>query len=342
MNTENFDKSRSIIDPLVDVSKKRYCVFPILYEKLFKFYKMAVASFWTVEEVDLSKDRRDFETLTFDEQHFVKTTLGFFAASDGIIMENLSLNFSDEIVVPEVRQFYAIQQAMESIHGEMYSLLIDTIIESPIERQKLFTSIETHDMTKRKAIWAKSWMSRDRPLNERMLAFACVEGIHFSASFACIYWIKRKGIMPGLTFSNELIARDEGLHRDFAIEILKTLQDQVSVEIAHKIVKSAVEVECLFVRNALKQSLLGINMNLMIIYVEFVANHLLGSLGMPKLYLAPDTKSFQENPFPWMESISLQGKTNFFEKRVGDYQKANVMNSLTTQLGHEFETDIDF
>jgi ribonucleoside-diphosphate reductase subunit M2 len=297
---------------------------------------MAVASFWTVEEVDMSKDREDFSRLSIDEQHFLKTTLGFFAASDGIVMENVSLNFGDEIVIPEARQFYAIQQAMESIHGEMYSLLIDTIITDPKERQELFTSIETHVMTKEKAKWAQSWMSREKSLNERMLAFACVEGIHFSASFACIYWIKRKGIMPGLTFSNELIARDEGLHRDFAITILKTLQDQVPETVAHTIVKSAVDVECVFVKDVLKQPLLGINKDMMISYVQFVADHLLITLGMSPLYKT-------QNPFPWMESISLQGKTNFFEKRVGDYQKANVMDSLrTSTTTMTFDTTIDF
>ena len=320
------------MEPLTDPSNKRYCVFPIQYHKLFKFYKMAIASFWTVEEVDLSKDRDDFEALTVDEQHFIKTTLGFFAASDGIVMENLSMNFGDEIVIPEARQFYAIQQAMESIHGEMYSLLIDTIIASPTERQYLFNSIESHVMTKEKAGWAKSWMSREKPLSERMLAFACVEGIHFSASFACIYWIKRKGIMPGLTFSNELIARDEGMHRDFAVTILNTLQDKVSVKTAHSIVRSAVDVEVMFVYDVLKEPLLGMNKEMMVTYVEFVADHLLGTLGLPLLY-------HKSNPFPWMELISLQGKTNFFEKRVGEYQKAGVMSTSSNTV---FDTNIPF
>jgi ribonucleoside-diphosphate reductase subunit M2 len=324
-------------DPLTDNANKRYCVFPIKYPILHEFYKMAVASFWTVEEVDMSKDRQDYERLTKNEQHFLKTTLGFFAASDGIIMENLNLNFSDEIVAPEARQFYAIQQAMESIHGEMYSLLIHTLINDPKERQQLFSSIESHTMTKKKAQWAQSWMSRDKPLNERMLAFACVEGIHFSASFACVFWIKRKGIMPGLTFSNELISRDEGLHRDFALVILQTLQEKVPETTAHDIVRSAVDVECLFVSDVLKEPLLGINKEMMIVYVQYIADHLLLSLGMRPLY------NITHNPFGWMEQISLQGKTNFFEKRVGEYQKANVMSHL--RGGTEtstFTTDAEF
>jgi ribonucleoside-diphosphate reductase subunit M2 len=307
-----------LLDPLLDADRKRYCLYPVKYQRLFHSYKEAVSCFWTVEEVDLSQDRAQFEKLTLAEQRFVELTLGFFASSDGIVMENLGTNFATEIVIPEARHFYAIQAGMEAIHGEMYALLIDTIILSAEKKEQLFASIRTHPATARKASWALAWMAPERDIRERLLAFACVEGIHFSSSFACLFWLKKKGIMPGLTFSNELISRDEGLHRDFALELLKTFQVPLDPAVILEIVGSAVEVEWSFVDSLLEIPLLGMNAELMKSYVSFVADHLLCTLGIGKVYK-------KENPFEWMELISMQGKTNFFERRVSEYQKATVL-----------------
>ena len=308
------------LDPLLNLDNKRYCLYPVEYQKLFSFYKEAVSCFWTVEEVDLSEDREHFEKLTLAEQRFVELTLGFFASSDGIVMENLGTNFATEVVIPEARQFYAIQSGMEAIHGEMYSLLINTIILSAEKKAELFASIQTHPATARKASWALDWMRPERDIRERLLAFACVEGIHFSSSFACLFWLKKKGIMPGLTFSNELISRDEGLHRDFALELLKTFETPLDISVIREMVRSAVEVEWIFVESVLHEPLLGMNALLMKDYVSFVADHLLCTLGLDKMYKV-------ENPFKWMEVISMQGKTNFFERRVGEYQKAVVLKT---------------
>jgi ribonucleoside-diphosphate reductase subunit M2 len=314
------DGKEQVMDPLVDPRHKRYCLYPVQHQRLFDFYKDAIACFWTVEEVDLSADRQQFDRLTQEEQRFVELTLGFFASSDGIVMENLSTNFATEVVIPEARSFYAVQCSMEAIHGEMYSLLINTIILSEEKKQKLFASIETHPETARKAAWALEWMQPSRDIRERLLAFACVEGIHFSSSFACLFWLKKKGIMPGLTFSNELISRDEGLHRDFALALLKTFRVPLEQSVIHDIVRSAVEVEEHFVDSILHQPLMGMNASLMKEYVSFVADHLLYTLGVEKLFRV-------SNPFEWMEAISMEGKTNFFERRVGEYQKSVVLQS---------------
>ena len=326
------------MDPLIDPSQKRYCLYPIRYQHLFDQYKESIQCFWTVDEVDLSVDREHFEQLTPDERRFVELTLGFFASSDGIVMENLATNFCTEIVLPEARQFYAIQSAMEAIHTEMYSLLINTIILSPEKKEALFDSIATHPATAQKAVWAAHWMRPERDIRERLLAFACVEGIHFSASFACLFWLKKKGIMPGLTFSNELISRDEGLHRDFALSLLQTFQKPLETAVIHQIVRSAVEVECQFVDSVLHTPLMGMNAGLMKQYVTVVADHLLHTLGTEKLFHAT-------NPFEWMDLIAIQGKTNFFERRVGDYQKAPVVLPATITTVDPFTaktTIVDF
>lgn len=301
-------------EPMVDPSNNRYALFPIQHQDLFDRYKAAVACFWTVEEVDLARDRSDFESLGAGEQEFIKVTLAFFAASDGIVMENLGTNFSEEIVLPEARQFLAFQAAMESVHSEMYSLLIDTLISDVGERTRLFRSVSEHPSISRKASWAKEWMDRSRPLSERLVAFACVEGIHFSASFACIYWFRRRGVMPGLCFSNELIARDEGMHRDFAVALVGLLDRPPDTDRITEIIKSAVEIERGFVRDALGVPIVGIDSVLMEQYVRFVADHLAMSFGCPAPYGV-------ENPFPWMEMLSIDGKANFFERRVSDYRR---------------------
>merc|ERR1712224_1001764 len=276
------------------------------------------------------------EKLNADEQHFIKHVLAFFAASDGIVNENLSVNFADEIQVSEARAFYGFQMAMENIHSETYSLLIDQYIKDKDEKMHLFHAIETIPAVAAKANWAVNWMNRDRSFYERLVGFAAVEGILFSGSFCAIYWLKKRGLMPGLTFSNELISRDEGLHTEFACLIYKLMKHKMSDELAHKIIDGAVEAEREFICDALPCGLIGMNAAQMIEYIQFVADRLLTALGHPKLY-------HTTNPFDWMELISLQGKTNFFEKRVGEYQKAGVMASATDGADNAaFSLDVDF
>lgn len=287
-------------------------------------YKQAMASFWTVEEVDLSHDMDDWASLTEGEQRFLSHVLAFFAASDGIVNENLCERFSSEVQVPEVRCFYGFQVAMENVHSEMYGLLIDAYISDPSEKHRLLGAIETVPCVRKKAEWALRWISDSRSFAERLVAFAVVEGVFFSGSFCAIFWMKKRGKMPGLTFSNELISRDEGMHCDFACLLYSMLEHQLATETVHAIVSDAVACEKEFVTEALPVGLIGINADLMSQYIEFVADRLLLALGHPKLYLAT-------NPFDWMELISLQGKTNFFERRVGEYQKAGVMASLDGQ-----------
>merc|ERR1711998_712866 len=282
-----------------------------------------------------AQDMRDWDGLSKDEQHFIKHVLAFFAASDGIVNENLSTNFSDEIQVPEARAFYGFQMAMENIHSETYSLLIEQYIRDANERMKLFHAIETIPAVATKAQWAVNWMNKDRSFYERLVGFACVEGILFSGSFCAIYWLKKRGLMPGLTFSNELISRDEGLHADFACLVYKLLKHKLSDEVVRSIIRGAVEVERKFICEALSCDLIGMNSDLMTRYIEFVADRLLTTLGHPKLYNAT-------NPFDWMELISLQGKTNFFEKRVGEYQKAGVMTPAGQEENKGFSLDVDF
>ena len=317
---------------------KRFNLFPIRYPTLWEFYKKAVASFWTVEEVDLAEDVKDWKKLTGNETDFISHVLAFFAASDGIVLENLAANFSVDVAAPEARAFYAFQEASESIHAEMYALLIDTLVKDPVKKTTLFEAIESHPQVREKADWALRWTGGDRakaPFCQRLIAFAVVEGVFFSGSFCAIFWLKKRGVMPGLTFSNEMISRDEGLHRDFACELHSLLEEKCEAAVAETIVREAVEIEKRFIDAALPEHLLGMNAEHMKAYIEFVADHLLSTLGFPKVYKA-------ENPFDFMELISLQGKTNFFEKRVGEYQKNNVCASLSQAPDLVFTTDVDF
>jgi len=324
-------------DPLLKENPRRWVLFPIQYPTLFEMYKKHEASFWTAEEIDLAQDLKDWATLTQDEQHFIKHILAFFAASDGIVLENLSGRFSTEIQVPEARAFYGFQIAMENIHSETYSLLIEQYIRDPVEKEKVFDAINTMPAVQEKASWAVQWMNEENSFAERIVAFAAVEGILFSGSFCAIYWLKKRGLMPGLTFSNELISRDEGLHAEFACMVYNMLQNRLPEEVVHNIIKGAVVAERRFICDALKCDLIGMNSDLMTKYIEFVADRLLTSLGHSKIFGS-------SNPFDWMELISLQGKTNFFEKRVGEYQKAGVMASTAggENEARGFSLDADF
>merc|ERR1712196_283981 len=290
----------------------------------------------TAEEIDLSQDLKDWERLSDSERHFIKHVLAFFAASDGIVLENLASQFSTEIQIPEARAFYGFQIAMENIHSETYSLLIEQYIKDPEEKDRVFDAMHTMPPVEEKARWAMSWMNQENSFAERIIAFAAVEGILFSGSFCAIYWLKKRGLMPGLTFSNELISRDEGLHAEFACMLYGMLQNPLPDDVAHTIIRGAVDVEREFICEALSCDLIGMNSQLMTRYIEFVADRLLVALGHPKLFGS-------QNPFDWMELISLQGKTNFFEKRVGEYQKAGVMSGTTGEdTGPAFSLDVDF
>lgn len=320
------------IEPILKENPKRFVLFPIEHDVVWKMYKQAEASFWTTEEIDLAQDLTDWETLNDDEKHFIKYVLAFFAASDGIVNENLVLNFMREVQIPEARCFYGFQVAIENIHAETYSLLIDTYIKDAKEKDFLFNAIDTLDCVKKKADWALRWIDEAPSFAHRLIAFAAVEGIFFSGSFCSIFWLKKRGLMPGLSFSNELISRDEGLHCDFACLLYSMLENRLDKKEVEGIITEAVEFEKEFVTDALPVSLIGMNAELMQQYIEFVADRLLVSLGNEKVYNT-------ENPFPWMELISLQGKTNFFEKRVGDYQKSGVMTDRDKQI---FSLDEDF
>jgi len=327
-------------DPLLQENPRRWVMFPIKYPAVWEMYKKHEASFWTAEEIDLSQDTKDWERLTGNERHFIKHILAFFAASDGIVLENLAGQFSTEIQIPEARAFYGFQMAMENIHSETYSLLIEQYIRDPAEKDAVFDAIRTMPPVQQKADWAVQWMNRENSFAERIVAFAAVEGVLFSGSFCAIYWLKKRGLMPGLTFSNELISRDEGLHAEFACMIYGMLEHKLPEDVVHDIVRAAVEVERRFICEALSCDLIGMNSELMTRYIEFVADRLLTALGHSKLFRA-------SNPFDWMELISLQGKTNFFEKRVGEYQKAGVMSSVTPKEGGQedvkgFALDVDF
>jgi ribonucleoside-diphosphate reductase beta chain len=310
---------------LLQENKQRFVLFPIKHKEVWEMYKKAEASFWTAEEIDLSHDLPDWDKLNPNERHFISHVLAFFAASDGIVNENLAMRFSSEVQIPEARCFYGFQIAMENIHSETYSLLIDTYVKDPTEKDRLFRAMETVPAVSKKAEWALKWINSSESFAERIVAFAAVEGIFFSGSFCSIFWLKKRGLMPGLTFSNELISRDEGLHCDFACLLYSMIQNKLSQERIYEIISNAVEIEKEFVCDALPVNLIGMNSELMAQYIEFVADRLLVSLGYPKMF---NTK----NPFDWMEMISLQGKTNFFEKRVGEYQKAGVMNDKNDQL----------
>ena len=281
-----------------------------------------MACFWTVDEIDLSVDTKDWQKLNKDEQHFIKLVLAFFAASDGIVLENLAQRFCTEIQVPEARCFYGFQMMMENIHSETYSILIDTYIEDTQEKQFLFEAIQNIPSVKMKAEWAFKWIESSDSFAERMIAFAAIEGIFFSGSFCAIFWLKKRGLMPGLTFSNELISRDEGMHTDFACLLYKHINNKLPNERIQYIIDEAVQIETHFVTESLPVELIGMNSGLMNQYIKYIADRLLFTLGVPKKYNV-------ENPFEWMDMISLQGKTNFFEKRVGDYQKAGVKQTGT-------------
>jgi len=323
-------------DPLLMDNPRRWVMFPIQYPEVWEMYKKHEASFWTAEEIDLSQDNKDWEKLSESEQHFIKHVLAFFAASDGIVLENLASQFSTEVQIPEARAFYGFQMAMENIHSETYSLLIEQYIKDPSEKERIFDAIHTMPAVSEKAKWAVQWMQKDNSFAERVVAFAAVEGILFSGSFCAIYWLKKRGLMPGLTFSNELISRDEGLHTEFACMLYRMLQNKLPDDVMHGIIKGAVAAERRFICDALSCDLIGMNNELMTKYIEFVADRLLVALGHPKIYHAT-------NPFDWMELISSQGKTNFFEKRVGEYQKAGVMaSSGEASEAPAFSLDVDF
>ncbi|KAJ3606569.1 hypothetical protein NHX12_026090 [Muraenolepis orangiensis] len=320
-------------EPLLRDNPRRFVVFPIQYHDIWQMYKKAEASFWTAEEVDLSKDLSHWETLKDEEKYFISHILAFFAASDGIVNENLVERFTQEVQVTEARCFYGFQIAMENIHSEMYSLLIDTYIKDSVQRDYLFNAIETLPCVKKKADWALNWIgNKNAGFGERVVAFAAVEGIFFSGSFAAIFWLKKRGLMPGLTFSNELISRDEGLHCDFACLMFKHLENKPSKETVLKLIMDAVAIEQEFLTEALPVKLIGMNCDLMKQYIEFVADRLIVELGFNKIYKV-------ENPFDFMENISLEGKTNFFEKRVGEYQRMGVMSGSTDNT---FSLDVDF
>ncbi|KAL2053612.1 hypothetical protein ABVK25_006265 [Lepraria finkii] len=319
-------------EPLLQENPHRFVLFPIKYHEIWQMYKKAEASFWTAEEIDLSKDLHDWNNrLNDDERYFVSHVLAFFAASDGIVNENLVERFSGEVQIPEARCFYGFQIMMENIHSETYSLLIDTYIKEQKQRTYLFDAIDTIPCIRKKADWALKWIAdKNSTFAHPLIAFAAVEGIFFSGSFASIFWLKKRGLMPGLTFSNELISRDEGMHTDFACLLFSHLNNRPSKQAIQDVITEAVTIEQEFLTEALPCALLGMNATLMKQYIEFVADRLLLTLGNEKHYKAT-------NPFDFMESISLAGKTNFFEKRVGDYQKAGVMASTQKKEAVEGE-----
>ena len=301
------------MENILKPNPNRFVLFPIKYEKMWQHYKKQVACFWTAEEINLANDARDWEKLNPKEKHFIKNILAFFAGSDGIVLENLGKRFINEIEIPEARCFYAFQMAMENIHSETYSLLIDTYVKDPDEKDRLFRAIETIPCVQKKAEWALKW-SEDKDSNfaTRLVAFACVEGIFFSGSFCAIFWFKQRGLLQGLTFSNELISRDEGMHTDFAVLLYSMLENKLDKSIIYQIVDEAVQIENQFICDSINCGMLGMNEMLMSQYIKFVADRLLLQLGYNKKYNV-------KNPFDFMELISVQGKTNFFESRVSDY-----------------------
>lgn len=310
-------------EPLLHGSENRFTVFPLKHENLWSLYKKAQMSNWTAEEIDFSKDMEDWKGLSENEQRFIKYVLAFFAGSDGIVFENINNNFADEVHASEARSFYAYQCHNEMVHGETYSKLIDKYITDGKEKAQLFNAINTIPCIEKKANWAMKWFARDRSFAERLFAFACVEGIFFSGSFCAIYWLKKRGLMPGLTFSNELISRDEGLHQDFAVELFKMLRHKPSGHVLQAIVREAVAIEKEFIIDALPCSLIGMNAQKMSEYIEYVSDRLLKQIGHQPIFNS-------KNPFDFMELISLEGKTNFFEKRVGDYGKIDVAEDTIT------------
>lgn len=309
--------SKTQLEPLLTEDENRYVMFPIQDHDIWAMYKKQVDCFWRAEEIDFSKDLSSWETLTDDEKFFIKMILAFFAASDGIVLENLGIRFMSEVQLSEARAFYGFQIAMENIHSEVYSLLIDTYVNDQEEKSKLFEAVQNFPCIKRKADWAIKWINDKRSsFATRLLAFACVEGIFFSGAFCSIYWLKKRGKMPGLTFSNELISRDEALHTEFAIMLYKKLNKQLPKKKVLELIKEAVDIEREFICEALPCRLISMNAKLMSQYIEFVADRLIVQLGYEKVYNV-------SCPFDFMEQISIEGKTNFFEKRVGEYALAN-------------------
>lgn len=316
---------------ILQESDNRFVLFPIKHKAIWEMYKKHVQAFWVAEEIDLSQDLVHWEKLNDDERHFIKHVLAFFAASDGIVNENLVVNFMQDVTIPEARCFYGFQIAMENIHSETYSLLIDTYIKNDAEKTRLFNAIETLECVKKKANWALKWIESAPSFAHRLVAFCAVEGIFFSGSFCSIFWLKERGLMPGLAHSNELISRDEGLHCQFACLLYSMLENKLSKEDVYAIICDAVEAEKVFVKDSIPVALIGMNANLMCQYIEFVADCWIHALGYPKVYNTT-------NPFPFMESISMEGKTNFFERRVSEYKKAGVgMKKEEQQFG--FTTD---
>ena len=328
------NNSNQLHEPILEKNDSRFVLFPIEHDDIWAYYKNAEASIWTAEELDLSADISDWENkLNDDERYFIKHILAFFAASDGIVNENLAENFVAEVQYTEAKFFYGFQIMMENIHSETYSLLIDTYIGDQKEKDYLFNAIETFEPVKKKAEWALRWIDNGS-FAERLIAFAAVEGIFFSGSFCSIFWLKKRGLMPGLTFSNELISRDEGLHCDFAVLLHNEhVVNKVPKERIQEIIENAVMIEKEFITESLPVRLIGMNSDMMSQYIEFVADRLLMELGNDKIYNAT-------NPFDFMDMINLQGKTNFFEKRVGEYQKAGVASNSSSE--QTFSTDEDF
>lgn len=334
MNNTNTTSTELLLSPTSD----RFVLFPIKHNDIWNMYKKAMASFWTAEEIDLYSDLNDWENLNDQERHFISHILAFFSASDGIVNENLCLRFYNDVQIPEARAFYGFQIAMENIHAETYGLLIDTYIKDAKQKDHLLNAIKTIPCITKKADWAMKWINGNESFAERLVAFAAIEGIFFSGSFCSIFWLKKRGLMPGLTFSNELISRDEGLHTDFACMLYK---DYIGVKPPEsrirELITEAVAFECEFITEALSVSLIGMNAENMKDYIKFCADRLMRQLGYSNIYNA-------KNPFDWMELISMQGKTNFFERKVSEYQKAGVVNSTKEGNGNNFafSTDIDF
>ena len=320
-----------ITEPLLTENPNRFVMFPLTDKSIWNMYKKQMDCFWRAEEIDLSQDLNDWKKLNDGEKHFIKMVLAFFAASDGIVLENLGMRFLSEVQLPEARAAYGFQLAMENIHSETYSLLIDTYIKDETEKTTLFKALDNFPCVKKKADWAIKWINDNRSnFSTRLLAFACVEGIFFSGSFCAIYWLKKRGLMPGLTFSNELISRDEGMHTDFAVLLYSKLIKKTKKAKVYELIKEAVAIEKEFICEALPCKLIGMNQKLMQQYIEFVADRLIVQLGYPKLFNS-------SNPFDFMEMISLDGKTNFFEKRVGDYSLASGDHSQAS-----FDINLDF
>jgi ribonucleoside-diphosphate reductase beta chain len=327
------DEIMAAVEPILQENKDRFVIFPIKHHDIWEWYKKMEASFWTAEEIDLHQDLTDWnDKLSADEKYFIKHILAFFAASDGIVNENLAENFVNEVQYSEAKFFYGFQIMMENIHSETYSLLIDTYVKDEAEKDQLFRAIEVFPAIKKKAEWALKWIDSDS-FAERLIAFAAVEGIFFSGAFCSIYWLKKRGLMPGLTFSNELISRDEGVHCDFAVHLHNHhLVNKVSTERIQEIILDALNIEREFVTESLPVSLIGMNSKLMTQYLEFVTDRLLVELNCPKEFNVT-------NPFDFMDMISLQGKTNFFEKRVSEYQKAGVLNAEDQETKISFDAD---